>query len=380
MLSIAGLLLGCPQEETPKLAAILPITGELAIYGESIQRGLELAQTEIQSRPEAVEFELSIVDSAGDPSTASRLLEEQYAAGAVAAIGGITTDEALAMVPVADKLERVLVSPSASGADLTGASANFYRVVPSDSKEGATMATFATQKLELEEIVILSSPSSYAVGIRDAFSGQFEQLGGSVLDVFEIAADGDAAESIAAALAAKPKGVYVAGYANEIERILVALRDKGYEGPVLTTSAFALPDVLARIGEPTRKVYLTRTMFDPASEEPKVRAFADAYEAAYGAKPDIYAAQAYDALLILAEALKELGPIPGDFWRSVRGIRDFVGVGGVLQFDERGDAQRFHRVYVVQKAEIVDIEVIEQQKAEIRRRLEEVVRRQRAGG
>jgi len=381
VLAMVGLgVAGCPSEETPTVSAILPLTGELSIYGESIQRGLDLAVIDLRANPDAVEFNLTVVDSAGDPETAGRLLLEQYTAGAVAAIGGVTTDEALAMVPIADESQRVLLSPSASGAELTGASAKFYRVVPSDAKEGATMATFATQKLELEEIAILSSASSYAVGIRDAFSSQFQQLGGKVSEVIEVPAGGDVAAAVEQVVALNPKGVYVAGYVSEIESLLVALRSTGYDLPVLTTSAFALPDVIARIGEPTRRVYLTQMVFNAESDDPKVRAFADAYRAAYNSDPDVYAAQAYDSMMVLAEALKELGPVAGDFWRAVRGIRDFVGVGGVLQFDERGDAQRFHRVHVIQKAEIVDFEVIEKQRAEIRRKLEAVRKRQRAGG
>ena len=50
------------------------------------------------------------------------------------------------------------------------------------------------------QIAILSSASSYAVGIRDAFSGQFQQLGGKVSEVIEVDVYGEATPAMLEAL------------------------------------------------------------------------------------------------------------------------------------------------------------------------------------
>ena len=123
-----------------RIAAIVPITGTFDIYGQAVKKGVELAYEELQADPNFSQWlTLTIDDSEGSPEIASAKLKEQYEAGAVAVIGGVMSDEALEMVAVADRYNRVLISPSASTPQLTGISKNFYRVFPSDSREGTSV-------------------------------------------------------------------------------------------------------------------------------------------------------------------------------------------------------------------------------------------------
>lgn len=155
-LALLPVVLGCPGEEVVKFSAVLPLTGEAAIYGLPVQRGVELAFEHFQSQQDLpYQLELVVVDSESDPEKAKNLLIQVYRDGALASIGGVTTAEALQMVAVADEFDRVLISPSASTPQLSGISKNFYRVFPSDAREGATMGNFATQKLKAEKVVIL---------------------------------------------------------------------------------------------------------------------------------------------------------------------------------------------------------------------------------
>jgi branched-chain amino acid transport system substrate-binding protein len=72
--------------------------------------------------------------------------------------------------------------------------------------------------------------------------------------------------------------------------------------------------------------------------DPKVKAFVARYEKAYGKKPDQFAAQAYDALYILAEALKKAGKADREKLRdALAGIRNFDGVLGKFSFDADRD-------------------------------------------
>ena len=88
-------------------------------------------------------FELTILDSESDPQKAAQHLTQLFEDGTLAVIGGVTTAEALAMVPAADLANRVLLSPSASSPELTGISEFFFRVFFSDFDEGIKMGHFA---------------------------------------------------------------------------------------------------------------------------------------------------------------------------------------------------------------------------------------------
>ncbi len=83
--------------------------------------------------------------------------------------------------------------------------------------------------------------------------------------------------------------------------------------------------------------------------------------------------------MALAQALQEGGPMPNDFWKSVRGLRDFTGVTGPIQFDERGDVQKYPRVYVVEDGDLVDYEKeVEKRRQELLERLRRLEEAQRS--
>lgn len=374
LLAALPLLLGCPKDEAVKFGAVLPLSGEASIYGQPIQNGVQLALEQLQADeayPYAVVLE--VLDSESNPDVAAANLEQLYKDGALAAIGGVTTAEALKMVPVADKYSNVLVSPSASTPELTGISKNFYRLFPSDAREGATMGNFATQKLKAEKVVILAKEDAYAKGIQQVFKSEFERYGGEVLDLIEFPSlDTDLSGLSERIMTLEPDAVYVAAYAGDIAQMVKFLRDSGYKGTFFTTSAFASPGIIAEVGEPAEGIFLTQAVFDPESEVPLIRDFVQAYQTKYDALPDLYAAHGYDAMMVLAETLRNSGPIESEFWRGVRGLRDVAGVTGMVQFDERGDVQKFPRVYVVINGALVDYEAEVQER---RKRLMERLRK-----
>jgi branched-chain amino acid transport system substrate-binding protein len=379
-LALLPVVLGCPGDEVVKFGAVLPLTGEAAIYGLPVHRGVELAFEHLQSQQDLpYEVELTAVDSESDPEKAKNLLIQAYRDGALAAIGGVTTAEALQMVAVADEFDRVLVSPSASTPQLSGISKNFYRVFPSDAREGATMGNFATQKLKAEKVVILAKEDAYAKGIQEVFKTEFERYGGEVLDLIEFPSLGsDLSGLVERVMTLGPDAVYLAAYAADLAQMIKHLRDQGYKGTIFTTSAFAAPEIIAQVGRPAEGVFLTQAVFDIDSEDPTIRNFIDGYRAKYDLEPDLYAAHGYDSVMVLAEALKIGGRTSSELWKGIRSLRDFRGATGTVQFDERGDVQKFPRVYVVNEGVLVDYEAeVERRRRELLERLRDLEKEQR---
>lgn len=375
LLTLVGLATACAGG-ADKVGAVLPLEGDWAIYGEPIRKGMELAYEEIQQSGD-VAIELEVRDSGSDADRAAELLEEIYGGGAVAAIGGVTTESALKMVPVAERADKVLLSPSASSPGLTGISRYFFRIYPSDFREGNKMGNFAAQTLGIDRMVILAAESPYAKGIQDVFQTEYERFGGEVLEVIEYSSDGpDFAALVEQALAQEPVGIYVADYAQNVARIVTELRQQDFEGKVLTTSAFASPEVISQAGEAAEGVLLTQVAV-PA-DDPSLVAFQEAYQAKYGERPNIWAAHGYDALKVMAEAIDEGGSMPSDVWKGLRGLKEFRGASGVIQFDEKGDVGKFPRTYVVENGDLVDYErAVDEKRQEILRRIEELNRQRR---
>jgi branched-chain amino acid transport system substrate-binding protein len=379
--ALAAGLAACGGGGAVQVGAVLPLTGEYAIYGEPIGQGMELAYEQVQADEDLdLEIALQIEDSASDPQQASALARQLYDAGAVAVIGGVTTDEALAMVAAADRAQKVLLSPSASSPRLTGISRNFYRIFPSDFREGTKMGNFAAQTLGIDSAVIVAAESPYARGIQDIFKTEFERYGGEVPAVIEYPSDTtDFAAVVEQVLEQQPVAVYVADYAQNTAEIVRQLRAHDFGGKILATSAFATPAMLSEMGEAAEGVLVTQTAMPP--DDPAVASFTQAFEEKYGHPPSLWAAHGYDALMVLVQAMQDGGTRPDDLWKGMRSIRNFTGASGVIQFDERGDVSKFPRTFVVDGGKLVDYErAVEEQRQEILRRIEQLNRsRARAG-
>lgn len=386
-LGLALLAFGCPGSKNVKVGAVVPLTGDAQVYGKSIRNGLDVALQGINAdKSQPFKIDLTVVDSGSDPGKAKELARQLYSDGAIAVIGGVTSAEALAMVSVADDKGRVLLSPSASQPQLTGISSNFYRVFPSDASEGTMMANYAKQNLELTKVVVLAKQETYAKGAQQVFRETFTELGGQVLDTVEFPPNTtDFAALVDHVGMLKPDAVYIAAYANEIVDLIGALRRSGFAGRILTTSSFAAADALKRAGQAAEGVYYTQTSFEPSEKKPEIQKFVDTYKAKYGEMPDLYAAHGFDALQVMVAAIKDSGKSATNLWKGVRGIRDFPGVTGTFQFDERGDVKKFPRVYEVKDGKGVDIEKDREVRAEeIRKKMkaieDELLRLRTQGG
>lgn len=370
----------CDQQQAVSFGVVLPLTGDTAVYGSAINNAIELAFEEIQQREDLpYQLSLEVRDSKGDPDEAARHLRELFQGNALAAIGGVTSDEALAMVPVATEFEKILVSPSASSPQLSGSSRYFYRVWPSDLREGTKMGNFAAQSLGLKNVVVLAAETTYAKGISEVFRTEFARNEGEVLETFTYpAGTEDFSGIVDQVLELQTQAVFVADFAEPVRKILEGLKENGFRGTLLTTSAFAAPEVIAAAGEHAEDVIVTQSLFDPGSDDADVQRFVEAYRERFGEAPGIYAAHGYDAMMVLAEALVEAGAAnPIDFWKGMRGLGAFDGLTGVLQFDERGDVGKFPRVYILQNGEFRDYDkFIGEKRRQLLERLEEI-RRQR---
>jgi branched-chain amino acid transport system substrate-binding protein len=383
---LAPLLLAACNGGPTRFGAVLPLSGHAAVYGTSIRKGVELAYEQAQRDTEGPKVEVVFVDSGSDPDRAAAELDKLYGGGALAAIGGVTSAEALAMVKVADEADKVLLSPSASLPQLSGISSNFFRIFPSDFSEGTVMAKYAYDNLRLKTAVILAKQETYAKAVQEVFADEFQRKGGQIverIDFPENLTDLDALTDRAATL--KPDCVYVAAYATEASKLVQGLRHHGFGGLILTTSSFAAAETIEKTGQPAEGVLFTQTAFEisDASPEP-VQAFVKAYKAKYGGNPDLYAAHGYDAMRILIEAIKQGGDTASAFWKGMRNVREYPGATGIIQFDDKGDVQKFPRVYEVQRGRAVDRERERQnQLDEARRRIleiEEQLRRMQQGG
>jgi branched-chain amino acid transport system substrate-binding protein len=323
------------------VGGVLPLSGEHAVYGQSLRRGIEVASDQVNrvggvsGRP----LEVAFRDTRSSPQDAAERLKELIRREQVAAIiGGATSAEALAMAPLAESYHRVLLSPSASSPLLSDAGDYTFRVWPSDLFEASAVADFVAYTLHATRVLVISSENPYAEGIRSAFAERFSGPGRRVRT---LVARGEGLNW--EQFAAQARGefgrahcVYLVGYAHEVEGALGAIRRAGPNLPILTVSAAASAD-FAALGGDAEGLLFPRPQFEPTSQEEPGGRFVEAYRKRFGSEPDLYAAHGYDALMVLASVMNAQGARPESIQRGLLAIRNFPGASGPITFDAKGD-------------------------------------------
>lgn len=143
---------------------------------------------------------------------------------------------------------------------------------------------------------------------------------------------------------------------NEGSVILDQARKMGIDVPVVGGNGFNSPEVIKIAGDASNGLIVATPWFGKKDDE-KVKNFVEKYKAEYGMEPDQFAAQAYDALYLVAEAVKNAGEADRDAIRDAMAeIRDFEGVLGTMSFDEEGDIVMEPTVLIIKDNEYVVFE------------------------
>jgi branched-chain amino acid transport system substrate-binding protein len=353
---LPGCLSGCGGK--PIVGVILPTTGAAASYGESIESGIRLALSDARERDELpTGFEVLWADTGSDPTRAVaefRTMAEERDVKLV--IGGATSAEALALIPELDDIEVVCISPSASAPGLAQQSRLFFRIYPSDELEGHTAANFLFERLGKQDVLLFTGDTEYTRGIKPEFLKQYqENLGGTV--VAEVALTEEGWQQVAAEILARGgvEAVYSIGYAEEILSVVQFLFDRGFEGRIVTTSAFYSGQVIREAGEAAENVLFPLPPFDRTSEKEPVLSFVNRYMDTYERAPDVFAAHGFDAMGLAIQVMNYAKPPETlEILKALNyGVSEFMGVTGPILFDDHGDVKHYPMMFIVSGGQVL---------------------------
>jgi branched-chain amino acid transport system substrate-binding protein len=229
------------------------------------------------------------------------------------------------------------VATTASSPDLSGVSKWTFRVISSDSLNGVILARFASRfggnDSTLKQAAILYENDSYGRGLADAFRRAFR---GTIVSFDPISEEVNA-EPFVSFLKMKQVGiVFVAGRENSALRILRESRRQGLDAVFIGGDGWQgiVADTAASNGA------YVGTSFNAKTQSAEVQRFVRAFRNRYRAEPDAFAALAYDATRLIAQALVKKGKSREgvrDYLASLNAVNPFEGVTGPVYFNEMGD-------------------------------------------
>lgn len=328
------------------LAAVFSRTGEPARgTAEEDFRGAALAVAEINAaggllgRP----VELREYDNAGTPLTARQAAQKAVADGALAAVMGPWSSLTLAMAGVFQESGVPAVATIATHPDVTAVGDYIFRVCFVDALQGRLLARFARERLGAATAAIcVNVQSDYSMALAGFFARAFESAGGRIVRQADYKTrTTDFRDILTEIKGLSPDLVFVPGYAGDSSLILRQARAMGLTANFLGGDGWGpeMPDIAGPAVEGA--VYATH--WHPDAANPRNRDFLARYQAQYGRLPRDQgdAALAYDAIMVLAEAVRRAGSADRAAIRAVlAGLKDHKGVTGTVSFGPGRDPER----------------------------------------
>jgi len=327
-----GLLVGCapktPGAEEPiKIGFFSPTTGFAAADGTSALNAAKLSVKVINDaggvngRP----LELVHYDDAAKPdqaaSIARKLIEQDKV---VAGVSGSYSGATRAAAPVFQEAGIPMFSAYAIHPEITKTGDKIFRVGTLATVQGRVGAELVGKVLGAKKVAILTIDNDFGVSLSEGFKAHAQDLGLEiVLEEKYPLGETEFRPIIGKIKAAAPDAVYATAYYNEAANLVSQAKEEGLTAQIIGQEGYDSPKFIELAGEPAEGVIIT-TDLNRDSDRAMTQKFLEEYKKTYGEEADMVGASAFDAIQVLAYALKTAGSTdPAAMTKAITGLKDF---------------------------------------------------------
>ncbi|WP_320045991.1 ABC transporter substrate-binding protein [uncultured Ilyobacter sp.] len=332
---------GKKEEEASviKIGSILPLTGDIATFGESSKNGLLILQDEVNEaggiNGKKIEFLFEDDENkpASSASVAQKLINNDKV---VAIIGSISSKCSIAVGPIATQSKIPMITPTSTNPKVTTQGGEYvFRACFIDPFQGKILAKFSAEDLKVKKAAILYDVANdYSKGLAEFFQKGFEEAGGEVVAVETYnTGDSDFNAQLTKISALKPEVLLLPDYYNTVGLIAKQARSTGIDAIFLGGDGWDSPDLFTVGGDAIDGGYFTNH-YSPEDTSPEVVAFKEAYEKRFNSVPSAFSALSYDAGKILVAAIEKTGSTDGEKIKEALKATDITAVSGRVKYDE----------------------------------------------
>jgi branched-chain amino acid transport system substrate-binding protein len=347
-LFVVGCALAWPVLSQPlRLGVSATLTGANAVNGISTANGLNLALDQINAAGgvDGRKIELVIVDDKGSPAGALAAFEQLIVKDQVLMIFGPTlTPQAEAAWVNSNAAKVVSFGTSLTSSHLTKIGPYTFRNAVTEDIMTPQSVKAAAAKLGVKRVAaIFQDDDNFAQGAYFAASPAILKAKATIVarEPF-MTANRDFPARIARIKAANPDVLYISSRANDAAAILLEAKKQGLSIPVIGNNNFVSKALYDAAKDAANNVVFT-IPWSADFDSPRNVDFIAKYEGKYKIKPNHFAALGYDALFIVAEAVKKM-PKGGDLALARTQLRDalvgvkYEGATGKVKFVRNGSS------------------------------------------
>ncbi|MBO7148981.1 MAG: ABC transporter substrate-binding protein [Clostridia bacterium] len=332
-----------------------PLTGDASSYGISVQEGAQIAIDEINANGglNGYTFKFDIKDDKATAADAATGYDTLYEAGMQASIGSVTSGSCDSFASKADEDKLFAITPSASAANVIENRPTVFRVCFGDPDQGYLAAEELSANFEVIG-AIYDTSDPYSSGIYEAFAAKMAELNVEFnTQTFDAENKKDFSTQVEALKDCDV--IFLPIYYTEAGTIAKTAAAKGCDA--LLFGCDGLDGIAGQLDESVTSEIRYITPFDAASTDETVVKFVNAYTAKYNRTPDQFAADGYDAVMAIFEAMKKANV--SDVTISAQELCDILvstitaddfllkGATGEMTWDESGACTKVPQIVVL---------------------------------
>ena len=354
-----------------KIGGIGPTSGPAAIYGQATQHGAEIAVEEINALG-GIQFELNWQDDEHDPEKSVNAYNTLKDWGMQVLVGTTTTGPSVA-VSAETNADRIFeLTPSASSVDVIGGQTdgiprkdNVFQMCFTDPNQGIASAQYISEQgLGSKIAVIYNNGDAYSTGIYNKFAAEAENVGLELVSVTTFTDDtaNDFSVQLNDAKNAGADLVFLPIYYTPASLILAQANDMGYAPKFFGVDG--MDGILTMDGFDTTLAegVMLLTPFNADATDEKTVSFVQKYQERYGDIPNQFAADAYDCVYAIYEAVQATGitadlsaaEICDKLIEAFNGDFTFDGITGTgVTWSENGEVSKDPKGMIIQNGAYV---------------------------
>ncbi len=361
--SSAGNLVGegtgddCTIEAAVPVGAALSLTGAAASYGESQQKGIEIAEEEL-SQKEGVTYDVTIEDDQTDPRQGITVFEQFVEDGTSVIIGPTLSNTAFQAQPIAQEGKTPVLAISNTATGITAQGDYIFRDSLTEAQVIPQTIKKAKETYNLSKVVVMySNDDAFTESGYKVMDEALKAEGVQILETITFSkADTDFRALLAKAKAANPDALVVSGLIEAAIPLVTQAREVGITQPILGGNGFNNPKLMKDAGQAAEGV-VVGAAWNSASENELNGGFLKAYEAKFGAGPDQFAAQAYTGLMLIDQAVRSGCSGERDAIKAgLAGLKNVPTVLGDLSINADRDAEHEAVVQIVKGGKFTVLE------------------------
>lgn len=292
-----------------KIGGTGPLTGGAAIYGQAARNGAQIAVDEINAMG-GVQFELRYEDDEHDAEKAVNAYNSLKDWGMQISLGAVTSTPAVA-TSVENFEDRIFaLTPSASAPAVTEGKDNVFQMCFADPNQGTASAQYISDKsLGTKIAVIYKNDDVYSTGIYETFKKKADELGLDIVSATTFTSDSETDFSVQLT-DAKNSGadlLFLPMYYTPASLILKQAKGMDYSPKYFGVDGMDGILTLEGFDTSLAEGVMLLTPFNADATDERTVSFVNTYKEKYGEVPNQFAADNYDCMFAILEAVKKGG-------------------------------------------------------------------------